>query len=86
MPEISRFYGIVITMYFLDHNPPHFHAVYGDYTAEYDIRSLEVLNGKLPARAHLLVQEWAVIYRRDLMSNWNRARTAKALKKIRPLE
>jgi hypothetical protein len=55
MPEISRFFGIIIRMYFGDHNPPHFHAVYQDDAAEYDINTLSVIKGKLPARAHAMV-------------------------------
>ena len=55
MPEISRFYGILIKMYFIDHNPPHFHAEYGEYRAEYSIKTLEIIDGKLPGRANALV-------------------------------
>ncbi|WP_077132365.1 DUF4160 domain-containing protein [Spirosoma montaniterrae] len=69
MPEISRFYGIVITMYFSDHNPPHFHARYGDDKAEYDIQTLALLAGKLPKRTHFLVIEWAIEYREELLRN-----------------
>ena len=59
MPEISRFYGIIIKMYFAEHNPPHFHAEYQDYKAEYAIITLDLIAGKLPPRAHALVLEWA---------------------------
>jgi hypothetical protein len=55
MPEISRFFGIIIRMYFGDHNPPHFHAIYQEFTAEYDIQTLEVIIGGLPSRAHSMV-------------------------------
>ena len=85
MPEISRFYGILIKMYFIDHNPPHFHAEYGEHRAEYNIHSLALMNGKLPRRAHILVMEWAYIHRKELLENWNRAQQAERLKKIRPL-
>jgi hypothetical protein len=57
MPEISRFFGIIIRMYFGDHNPPHFHAIYQEYTAEYDIQTLEVIRGSLLSRAHSMVLE-----------------------------
>lgn len=57
MPEISRFFGIIIRMYFGDHNPPHFHAIYQDFTGEYDINTLAAIRGNLPARAHALVLE-----------------------------
>ena len=59
MPEITRFYGIVIKLFFGDHPPPHFHAVYGEYIALVDINSLEIIEGDLPARARRLVVEWA---------------------------
>lgn len=58
MPEISRFYGILIKMYFIDHNPPHFHAEYGELRDEYNINTLEIIDGKLPGRANALVLEW----------------------------
>ncbi|MEO6131328.1 MAG: DUF4160 domain-containing protein [Saprospiraceae bacterium] len=86
MPEISRFYGILIKMYFIDHNPPHFHAEYGEFRAEYNIKSLEVIDGKLPGRAHTLVLEWASVHRDELLNNWERAQLAESLKKIRPLD
>lgn len=86
MPEISRFYGILIKMYFIDHNPPHFHAEYGEFKAEYSIKSLEIIDGKLPGRANALVLEWASIHREELMANWERAQQAESLKKIRPLD
>lgn len=86
MPEISRFYGIIITMYFSDHNPPHFHARYGGDKAEYDIQTLRVLAGRLPKRAHLLVVEWALEHRDELLRNWERAIIPSELGKIKPLE
>lgn len=85
MPEISRFYGILIKMYFADHNPPHFHAEYGEYRAEYNIHSFAVMNGKLPRRSHMLVLVWASIHQEELLANWERAQQAERLKKIRPL-
>jgi hypothetical protein len=57
-------------MYFIDHNPPHFHAEYGEYRAEYNIKTLEVLNGKLPGRANAFVLEGASILRDVLLNNW----------------
>lgn len=86
MPEISRFYGILIKMYFVDHNPPHFHAEYGEYRAEYNIHTLEVIDGKLPVRANTLVLEWASLHRDELLANWKKAQQAERLKKIRPLD
>ena len=58
MPEIARFYGIVIKLFFGDHPPPHFHAIYGEYNALISIESLEVIEGDLPNRAEKLVMEW----------------------------
>jgi hypothetical protein len=86
MPEISRFFGIIIRMYFGDHNPPHFHAVYQDTTAEYDINTLSVINGELPARAHAMVLEWASLHRDELLEDWRLASEMKEIKKIEPLK
>jgi len=73
-------------MYFGDHNPPHFHARYGDDKAEYDIRTLEILAGSLPKRAHLLAVEWALEHRDELLENWERAVSMATLEKIKPLD
>ena len=66
MPEISRFYGIIIAMYYNEHNPPHFHAKYGEFTAEIDITTLQIFKGELPKRARTLVLEWADEHRNEL--------------------
>ena len=86
MPQISRFFGIIIYMYFNDHSPPHFHAEYGEHEAVYMIETLEVLRGQLPRRAHGMVIEWASLYRQDLRNNWERARAMYALEAIAPLD
>jgi hypothetical protein len=70
MPEISRFLGIVITMYFNDHDPPHFHVRYNDDRAVIGIDTLELREGHLPPRVLGLVMEWAEIYQVELQSNW----------------
>jgi len=85
VPEISRFFGIVISMYFDDHLPPHFHARYGDEDAVIEIDSLNVLRGRLRGRAYELVGEWAMAHRDELMANWLRARNRQPLNKIEPL-
>jgi hypothetical protein len=85
MPEISRFYGIIIRMFFNDHAPPHFHAEMQEYEAIIDIRTLEVIEGALPKRAQMLVLEWAVEHRKELLQNWEKARKPEALDKIAPL-
>jgi len=86
MPEISRFLGIVIKMFFDDHNPPHFHAEYGGEVALIDIRNLSVFSGRLPPRVIGLVIEWATVHQQELFVDWDRARTQQELLKIAPLE
>ena len=85
VPRISTFYGIVIAMYYRDHAPPHFHAVYGEHEATIVIATLAVLSGDLPARALRLVQEWAELHQRELLANWESARTHAPLASIEPL-
>jgi hypothetical protein len=86
MPEVSRFYGIIIAFYYNEHNPPHFHAKYGEFRAEVDIRTLQILNGDLPKRAKSMVLEWADEHRNELMQNWELARQNNELKAIEPLK
>lgn len=85
MPTISRFYGIVIRMYFADHPPPHFHAVYSGEEAVIGIESGDVLRGSLPERALRLVREWALIHRAELLANWERAQVPEQPLPIDPL-
>ena len=86
MPEISRFLGIIIKMFFDDHNPPHFHAEYGGKVALIDIRNLSVFSGRLPPRVIGLVIEWATVHQQELFVDWDRARAQQELLKIAPLE
>ncbi len=86
MPEISRFFGIIIRMYFDDHLPPHFHAIYGQYEVEVGINPIGVLQGGLPRRAESLVIEWAALHQRELMQNWHRLHNDQPAEKIEPLE
>jgi phosphomannomutase len=86
MPEISRFLGIVVKMFFDDHNPPHFHAEYGEYSALIDIRDLSSFSGRLPPRVLGLVIEWANLHQQELLDDWERARAQQELMKIPPLE
>lgn len=86
MPEISRFYGIIIRMFYNDHNPPHFHAIYQEYEAVLDIKTLEILEGHLPKRAMSLVIEWAIEHRKELILNWEKARNHETLDRIEPLD
>ena len=86
MPEISRFLGIIITMYYSEHPPPHFHVRYGDYKAVVSIEPPSLMQGTLPPRVHGLVIEWATLYRDELLANWQRAMAQSPLKPIEPLE
>jgi hypothetical protein len=85
VPEICRFLGIVIKMFFDEHNPPHFHAIYGNYSAAISIDSLKILEGSLPPRILGLVIEWALQHKRELENNWKRREKGQDLKKIKPL-
>ncbi|MEM6430140.1 MAG: DUF4160 domain-containing protein [Deinococcota bacterium] len=85
MPEISRFYGILIKMYCNDHAPSHFHARYGNQEVLTDIKTLDTLTGKLPPRAKGLVIEWAAIHQDELYVAWQRARSKQPLGQIEPL-
>ncbi|MGB5452023.1 MAG: DUF4160 domain-containing protein [Sedimenticolaceae bacterium] len=86
MPEISRFLGIIIAMYYNDHAPPHFHAKYGDFEAVIAIDKGEIVDGHLPPRVLGLVQEWREHHKIELAEDWKLARERKALKRIEPLE
>ena len=86
MPEISRFFGIVIQMYYGDHDPPHFHVRYSGQRALVAIDTLEVLRGHLTPRTLTLVQEWAAVHQAELLEDWNLARAEAALRPIAPLE
>jgi hypothetical protein len=85
MPEISRFYGIVIQMYFGDHPPPHFHARYAGHSAKINIESLSVIDGTMPARALGLVIEWAAQHQDELRVAFESAANLQAPGKIEPL-
>ncbi|QOR73578.1 DUF4160 domain-containing protein [Cruoricaptor ignavus] len=88
MPEISRFYGIVIYMYLQDHNPPHFHARYEEYEIMIAIENFAVIKGKFPPKALSMVMEWAAIHREDLLKNWNNLNenNPASFEKIEPLK
>lgn len=73
MPEISRFFGIIITMYYNDYPPPHFHVRYNKQKAIISIETLEILEGKLSSRAFKLILEWATLHQTELMQNWQLA-------------
>ncbi len=85
MPEISRFLGIVIAMYYQEHQPPHFHAKYGDQTGVFSIEHLKLIEGSLPNRVISLVLEWAFEHRDELMADWELVMAKEPLRKIAPL-
>jgi hypothetical protein len=85
MPTISAFYGILIQMFWRDHAPAHFHALYAEQEALIDIRTLEVIEGCLPKRALALVLEWASEHRTELMEDWDQCARMQMPKKIAPL-
>ena len=85
MPEISRFLGIVIYMYFKDHNPPHLHVTYEKYEASIEIKDLKIIKGNLPPRILGFVIEWAMIHKEELLENWQAVKDLKSPTKIQPL-
>lgn len=85
MPRISAFYGIVITMNWCEHGPPHFHASYGEFQAAVAIEDGSVLSGELPSRAYRLVRDWTELRQDELVANWKRAQALSPLQRIEPL-
>jgi hypothetical protein len=86
MPELSRFFGIVIGVFYREHGRPHFHAVYGEFEGVIDIETGDMITGELPKRALALVSEWRNSHIPELKENWELARQHKELKTISPLE
>lgn len=86
MPTVSEFFGILIRMYYDDHNPPHFHAYYGGHEPIFSIETLEIMEGLLPKRAKALVIEWTLEHRQELLDDWKLAEQHQPLNKIAPLE
>ena len=86
MPELCRFYGITIRIYYADHHPPHFHAIYGEHTAVVSIETLALIGGELPPRALGLVTEWAARHREELRDAWQKTQNLELPEKIAPLE
>lgn len=85
MPEISRFLGIVISMYYDEHNPSHFHARYENYKISVQIES-GIITGKFPKRALRAVLDWYDLHKDELLQDWQLALNDQPLKKIKPLE
>ncbi len=86
MPELARFFGIIVMMFYDDHPPPHFHVRYGGQKAIIAIESLAILDGRLSPRALGLVMEWAALHRQELREAWRLAERHAPLKPIAPLE
>jgi len=86
MPEVSRFFGMIILIYYNDHPPPHFHVRYGEQRALVDMNTFTILEGSLQPRALGLVVEWASLHKRELLKDWELARRQEPLEKIAPLE
>lgn len=85
MPEISKFYGIVIYMFIGDHNPPHFHVYYDGELALIAIKDGQLLKGSLPPQAKRLVKQWLELHRDELLDNWNRLSNSESAVNIKPL-
>jgi hypothetical protein len=85
MPVISRFYGITIRMFYNDHAPPHFHAVYGEHELAVGVDPVMVMSGTAPKRVQTMVLEWADLHQNELLDNWQRARRTDPLISIDPL-
>jgi uncharacterized protein YfaP (DUF2135 family) len=86
VPTISRFFGIVVAMYFDDHGPPHFHARHADGQAKVRIDTLEAIESNLKRRQLRLVLAWAELHQDELAENWRRARAGETLEEIEPLQ
>ncbi|MCA6484257.1 MAG: DUF4160 domain-containing protein [Chitinophagaceae bacterium] len=85
MPQISYFLGVIIRMFYRDHNPPHFHAFYADFEGIFDIEKNELIGGELPPRVLGIVTEWTALHQDELLENWEKARQQESLKTIAPL-
>lgn len=86
MPEIARFFGIIVAMYYDDHDPPHFHARYGSQKARIAIDDLSFLDGRVSPRVRSLIIEWASLHQDELRENWELAREHQPLRRVEPLE
>lgn len=85
MPQISYFLGVIIRMFYRDHNPLHFHAFYADFEGIFDIEKNELIGGELPPRVLGIVTEWTALHQDELLENRERARQQESLKTIAPL-
>lgn len=86
MPILSIFFGAIIRMYIRDHNPPHFHVQYGECEAIIEIETGKILNGKLPNRMKILIEEWRILRKKELRESWINSQNMKPLRRIKALE
>lgn len=84
MPTISMFYGLIIRMFYDDHNPPHFHVNYGNYSAMFDFNGI-LIQGYIPKRQQKLIEAWAIIHKKELIANWELSKSNEQLFNINPL-
>jgi len=82
MPEVARFHGIIVRMYYDDQHQPHFHAYFGEYTALFSIEPPALYEGAMPRRQQNIILGWAEVHQQELMENWQRARTQQPVLKI----
>lgn len=85
MPEISRFYGILIKMFSKEHNPPHLHAIYGNFKASFSLQSAQIIEGEFPPQKAALVTAWIILHQEQLLKNWNGLLKGSNAEKIEPL-
>lgn len=85
MPTISRFFGIIISMYWDEHNPPHFHVRFGEYKCSVSITNISIIAGELPKKQERLVLAWAEIHQKELLQNWELCQKDKQPMQIEPL-
>ncbi len=86
MPIVSRFYGIVITMYYDDRHQPHFHARYAEYQASFSVEPPALYVGAMPRRQQNLILAWAELHQKELLANWQRARDGLLMQDIEGLQ
>lgn len=85
MPTISMFYGIIIRMYYVDHNPPHIHAYYNKHIASFDLDG-KILEGHMPNKQAKLIQAWILLHKDELLANWEISKNSETPFKIKPLD
>ncbi|MBW8049906.1 MAG: DUF4160 domain-containing protein [Cytophagales bacterium] len=86
MPELCRFYGIVVQMFYKDHEPPHFHITYNEYRAKVSIEDLKLISGKFPRKGLNLILDWAELHQEELLEKWELMKNEKPLGKIEPIK